>query len=158
MRGGRKVKAVIPGGASTPVLTADELDTPMDFDSIQKAGSFMGSTAVMVMDETTSMVHAALIITRFFAHESCGQCTPCREGTHWAESILKRFVYGGAKREEIDILADVCSEMGMGRTICALADGAALNLKSCVEKFRDEFEAAVEVGVPNGGKLCEVDW
>ena len=158
MRNGRKVKAVVPGGASTPLLTADELDTPMDFDSIQKAGSFMGSTAVIVMDETTSIPHAAYIITRFFAHESCGQCTPCREGTHWAESVLKRFVYGGAKKEEVDILYDIAGEMGVGRTICALADGAMLHLKSAIEKFRDEFEAAVPNGVPHDGRLCEVAW
>jgi NADH-quinone oxidoreductase subunit F len=156
--GGRRVKAVIPGGASTPILTALELDTTLDFDAIQGKGSFMGSTAVIVMDETTSMVHVALIITRFFAHESCGQCTPCREGTHWAEGILHRFVHGGARKEEIDFLHDICVEIANGRTICALADGAALHLKSSVEKFRHEYEAAVPAGVPHGGRLCEVAW
>ncbi len=155
---GRKLKAVIPGGASTPILTADEIDIPLDFDSIQKAGSFMGSTAVIVMDETTCMVHAALVLTRFFAHESCGQCTPCREGTHWAERILHRFEAGGAKREEIDLLLDLCSEMGGGRTICALADGAIGPIKSSVEKFRSEYEAHVASGCPRSGEICEVAW
>jgi NADH-quinone oxidoreductase subunit F len=158
MRDGRSVKAVIPGGASTPILSADELDTPMDFDSIQAAGSAMGSTAVIVMDDTTCIIHAVLILTRFFAHESCGQCTPCREGTHWAESILKRFERGGAKAEEIDVLMDMCSEMGGGRTICALADGAVMPIKSSIQKWRGEYEAHVETGCPQKGELCEVAW
>jgi len=158
MRDGRALKAVIPGGASTSILTADQIDTPLDFDSLAKAGSAMGSTAVMVMDETTCMVHATLILTRFFAHESCGQCTPCREGTHWAERILHRFEHGGAKREEIDLLLDVCSEMGGGRTICALADGAINPIRSSIEKFRGEYEAHAEKGCPQGGQLCEVGW
>jgi NADH-quinone oxidoreductase subunit F len=158
IRNGRAVKAVIPGGASTPILSADELDTPMDFDSIMAAGSFMGSTAVIVMDETTCIVHATLILTRFFAHESCGQCTPCREGTHWAESILKRFENGGARAEEIDVLLDMCSEMGGGRTICALADGAVMPIKSSIQKWRGEYEAHVETGCPQKGELCEVAW
>jgi NADH-quinone oxidoreductase subunit F len=157
VRGGRAVKAVIPGGASTPVLTAGELDCTLDFDAVQGKGSFMGSTAVIVMDETTSMVAVSHIITRFFAHESCGQCTPCREGTHWAERILHRFVHGGARAEEIDILLDVCNEMGGGRTICALADGAMLHLKSTLTKFRHEYEAAVPDGIP-GGRLCLTEW
>jgi len=158
IRGGRKVKAVIPGGASTPILTADELDVPLDFESLQKAGTAMGSTAVIVMDETTCMVHAALVLTEFFAHESCGQCTPCREGTHWTAKILRRFERGGAKREEIDVLLDICSEMGGGRTICALADGAIGPVKSSVEKWRHEYEAHVEKGCPQKGELCEVEW
>jgi NADH-quinone oxidoreductase subunit F len=139
-------------------LTADELDVPLDFDSLMKAGTAMGSTAVMVMDETTCIVHATLILARFFSHESCGQCTPCREGTHWVESILKRFEEGGAKKEEIDLLLDICGEMGGGRTICALADGAVNPVRSSIEKFRDEYEAHVETGCPQKGRLCEVTW
>ncbi len=158
MLGDRKFKAVIPGGASTMFMTEEDLDTPLDFDSIQKAGSAMGSTAVMVMDETTCPVHATMILTRFFAHESCGQCTPCREGTHWAERILHRFETGGAKKEEIDLLLDICDEMGGGRTICALADGALNPIRSSIIKFRNEYEAHVENGCPYGGKLCEVEW
>jgi NADH-quinone oxidoreductase subunit F len=158
MRDGRALKAVIPGGASTPILSADQIDTALDFDSIAKAGSAMGSTAVMVMDETTCIVGATLILTRFFAHESCGQCTPCREGTHWAERILHRFEHGGAKREDIDLLLDLCSEMGGGRTICALADGAINPIRSGIEKFRSEYEAHVERGCPQRGQLCEVGW
>jgi len=158
MREGRKFKAVIPGGASTSILTESELDVPLDFDSLMKAGTAMGSTAVIVMDDTTCIVHATLILTRFFAHESCGQCTPCREGTHWAESILQRLEDGGAKEEEIDLLLDLCSEMGGGRTICALADGAINPIRSSIEKFRDEYEAHVESGCPQKGQLCEVAW
>jgi NADH-quinone oxidoreductase subunit F len=158
MRNGRSVKAVIPGGASTPILSADELDTPMDFDSIQAAGSFMGSTAVIVMDDTTCIIHAVLILTRFFAHESCGQCTPCREGTHWAQAILERFERGGAKAEEIDVLMDMCGQMGGGRTICALADGAIMPIRSSIQKWRGEYEAHVETGCPQKGELCEVAW
>ena len=158
MRDGKKIKAVIPGGASTPFLTADELDCTLDFDAIQEAGSFMGSTAVMVMDETTCIVHATLILTEFFAHESCGQCTPCREGTHWAAGILGRLETGGAKSEEIDLLLDICSEMGGGRTICALADGAINPIISGIQKWRDEYEAHVGSGCPQKGELCEVAW
>ncbi len=158
MQNGRALKAVIPGGASTPILTADEIDVPLDYDSIAKAGSAMGSTAVMVMDESTCMVHVALVLTQFFAHESCGQCTPCREGTHWTERILHRFEHGGAKREEIDLLLDIASEMGGGRTICALADGAVGPVISSVRKFRAEYEAHVENGCPHGAQLCEVEW
>ena len=158
IRNDRKLKAVIPGGASTSFLTEDELDVPMDFDSIQKAGSMMGSSAVTVLDETTCIVHAALILSRFFAHESCGQCTPCREGTHWIYGIMERFEKGGAKKEDIDLLEDICSQMGGGRTICALADGAINPILSSIHKFRDEYEAHVEKGCPYGGKLCEVPW
>jgi NADH-quinone oxidoreductase subunit F len=158
IRNGRKVKAVIPGGASTPFLSADELDVTLDFDAIQAKGSFMGSTAVIVMDETTCMVHAALILTRFFAHESCGQCTPCREGTHWAETILERFEHGGARKEDIDILVDIAAEMGGGRTICALADGAIGPIKSTIQKWRGDYESHVPNGCPQQGELCEVSW
>ena len=158
IRHGRKVKAVIPGGASTPMLTALELDCTLDFDGILAKGSAMGSTAVIVMDETTCIVHAAYILLRFFAHESCGQCTPCREGTHWVESILHRFEKGGARMEDIDILLDVANEMGGGRTICALSDGATGPIKSSVMKWRHEYEAHVGSGCPQKGELCEVDW
>jgi NADH-quinone oxidoreductase subunit F len=158
IRNGRKVKAVIPGGASTPMLRAEELDCTLDFDAIQAAGSFMGSTAVIVMDETTCIVRAALILTRFFAHESCGQCTPCREGTHWAEGILRRFEDGSATGAEIDLLLDIATQMGGGRTICALADGAIGPIKSSVEKWRHEYEAHVGSGCPRKGALCEAAW
>ena len=156
--GGRKVKAVIPGGASTPYLSVDELDCTLDFVGIENVGSFMGSTAVIVMDDSTCMVHSALILTEFFAHESCGQCTPCREGTHWAARILRRLEEGGAKSKEIDLLLDICNEMGGGRTICALADGAIAPIKSSITKWRDEYEAHVETGCPQRGELCEVGW
>jgi NADH-quinone oxidoreductase subunit F len=158
IRDDRQVKAVIPGGASTPMLSAAELDCALDFDSIQQGGSLMGSCAVMVMDDTTCIVHAAMILTRFFAHESCGQCTPCREGTHWALNILERLERGGAKAEEIDVLLDIAGEMGEGRTICALADGAANPIRSSIMKWRGEYEAHVEAGCPQKGELCEVAW
>jgi NADH-quinone oxidoreductase subunit F len=140
IRNGKKLKAVIPGGSSCPVLKADECDLAMDFDTVAKAKSMLGSGGVIVMDEDTCMVRAMVRIMRFYAHESCGWCVPCREGTTWLRKILVRFHEGGGQRSDIDLLDDIAKNM-LGRTFCALGDAAAMPTISFVEKFRDEFEA-----------------
>jgi NADH-quinone oxidoreductase subunit F len=139
---GRKLKAVIPGGSSVPVLRADECDVAMDFDSVSKAGSMLGSAGVIVMDETTCMVSALRTIAHFYHHESCGQCTPCREGTGWLEKLLVRIDEGEGTEEDLRTLGTVAGSM-MGTTICVLADAAAMPVQSFVAKFGDEFRAKV---------------
>jgi len=145
MRNGKKCKAVIPGGSSTPVLTAAQLDTPMDFDSVAKAGSMLGSGGVMVMDEDTCMVDVARRIMHFYAHESCGWCIPCREGTAWLRKLLDRFHAGGGRREDIAQISELAKNM-LGKTFCPLGDAAAMPTISIVEKFRDEFEEHLRTG------------
>src|SRR5438105_13832076 len=147
IRGGKKLKAVIPGGSSCPVLKAEECDLPMDYDSLMKAKSMLGSGGVVVMDEDTCMVQAAMRIMRFYAHESCGWCIPCREGTAWLRKILIRFHEGMGTRNDITLIGDLAKNM-LGRTFCPLGDAAAMPTISIVEKFRDEFEAHLD------GKLC----
>jgi len=142
---GRKLKAVIPGGSSVPVLRADEIDIAMDFDSVAKAGSMLGSAGIIVMDEQTSMVSALRTISHFYHHESCGQCTPCREGTGWLEKLLVRLDEGEGTREDIEVLDTVAQGM-MGATVCVLADAAAMPVRSFLQKFRGEFEGCVEAG------------
>jgi NADH-quinone oxidoreductase subunit F len=134
-----KLKAVIPGGISTPVLTPDYLDVKMDFDSLFEAGSLLGSGATIVMDETTCMVKAAFRISRFFEHESCGKCVPCREGTRWIRQIMERIEYGKGKEDDIDLLRDICTNI-VAKTVCPLGDAAAVPIMSSIEKFRDEYE------------------
>jgi NADH-quinone oxidoreductase subunit F len=147
---GRQVKGVIPGGSSVPVLSAAELDVAMDFESVAKAGSMLGSCGVIVMDEDTCMVRALRLIARFYRHESCGQCTPCREGTGWLEDLLIRLERGGAQARDVDLLMRVSDNM-MGNTVCVLADAAAMPVKSFVTKFRSEFEDHVRHGAcPQG--------
>ena len=143
MRGGRKLKAVIPGGVTAPLLTEKELDTPMDFDSLAKAGSMLGSGAVIVMDETTCIVRSAYIINRFFSHESCGKCTPCRDGTIWMTNVLKRVEYGEGRPGDVELLEDLCANI-FGRTFCPLGDGAVMALRGALKNFRDEFVYHVE--------------
>lgn len=145
IRGGKKLKAVIPGGSSVPILTADEIDVAMDFDSVAAAGSLLGSCGVIVMDEDTCMVRALRIIARFYRHESCGQCTPCREGTGWLERLLIGLEHGGAAEGDLDLLMQVADNM-MGNTVCVLADAAAMPVKSFVSKFRSEFEEHLRLG------------
>jgi NADH-quinone oxidoreductase subunit F len=140
--GGRRLKAVIPGGSSVPVLTAAEADVAMDFESLAAAGTMLGSGGVIVMDETTCMVDALLNLARFYHHESCGQCTPCREGCGWIEKILRRIEGGGGRPGDLDVCLEVARNM-TGRTICALADALAMPVTSFITKFRDEFEAHV---------------
>jgi NADH-quinone oxidoreductase subunit F len=136
----RPLKACVPGGISVPVLRAAECEVNLDFDSLARAGSALGSAGIMVMDSSTDMVRALARTAHFFAHESCGQCTPCREGCGWMERLLGRIEQGRAAPEEIDLLLDVANNIE-GNTICALGDAAAWPVQSYLKKFRDEFEA-----------------
>lgn len=138
----RKLKAVIPGGASSPVLTPEEIDVVMDIEPLMKIGSMLGSAAVMVVSEDYCVVKLLRRITHFFAHESCGQCTPCREGCHWMESILHRIEHGEGKEQDIAMLLDLADNIG-GRTLCALGDAAAGPVASFVKKFKADFEAHI---------------
>jgi NADH-quinone oxidoreductase subunit F len=144
MRGGKKLKGVIPGGSSMPVLTAETMmATDMDYDSIAKAGSMLGSGAVIVMDEDTCMVKAAERLAYFYFEESCGQCTPCREGTGWLYRIIHRIEHGQGKKEDLDLLLSLADNI-QGRTICALGDAAAMPTRAFVKVFRDEFMHHIE--------------
>jgi NADH-quinone oxidoreductase subunit F len=143
MCNGRELKAIVPGGSSVPVLTADQVDVRLDFDSIAKAGSMMGSAGVIVMDDSTCMVKAALRISKFYAEESCGQCTQCREGTEWMYRILTKIENGRGKSGELELLLDICDRM-KGRTICPLSDAAAMPIESYIQKFYDEFAAHIQ--------------
>jgi NADH-quinone oxidoreductase subunit F len=143
IREGRKLKAIVPGGSSVPVLTADQIDVPLDFDSIAKAGSMLGSAGVIVMDDSVCMVKAALRLSKFYAEESCGQCTQCREGTEWIHRILTRLENGNGKRGDLELLLDICANM-KGRTICPLSDAAAMPIESYIQKFYTEFEAHIQ--------------
>jgi len=146
VRKGRTLKAVIPGGASAPVLPAAiMMDCTMDYDSISKAGSMLGSGAVIVMDDTRCMVESLLRLSYFYTHESCGQCTPCREGTGWLYKMLLRIENGQGRAEDIDVLDDVAQNI-MGRTICALGDAAAMPVRSFIKHFRDEFDYHIRTG------------
>jgi NADH-quinone oxidoreductase subunit F len=143
---GRKLKAVIPGGVSVPVVPAETMmGVKMDYDSLRGAGSAIGSAAVIVMDETTCMVRTLERISRFFMSESCGQCTPCREGTGWMNRMLKRMLAGTARREELDLLVDVANHIE-GHTICALGDASAWPVQSFLKHFRAEFEYMIDHG------------
>lgn len=142
---GKKVKAVIPGGSSVPLLLPDQLDVAMDFESVAKAGSLLGSCAIIVMSEDTCMVRALQTLSRFYHHESCGQCTPCREGTGWLHRLTTHLEEGGADAGEVDLLLQVADNM-MGNTICLLADAAAMPVRSFVTKFRHEFEEHLRLG------------
>ncbi|MBL8510713.1 MAG: NADH-quinone oxidoreductase subunit NuoF [Betaproteobacteria bacterium] len=140
MRGGKKIKGVIPGGSSMPVIKGDLMMTlDMDYDSIAKAGSMLGSGAVIVMDETTCMVKAAERLAYFYFEESCGQCTPCREGTGWLYRIIHRIEHGGGRQEDLDLLLNLADQI-QGRTICALGDAAAMPVRAFVKNYREEFE------------------
>jgi NADH-quinone oxidoreductase subunit F len=145
VRDGRKLKAVIPGGISAKVLTADEVDVQMDFDSLMAAGSMAGSGGVIVMDETTCMVDALQSAAKFFAHESCGQCSPCREGTGWIHRIMGRISEGAGRLQDLDDLLAIARDME-GKTICVFADAAAWPVQSYISKFRGEFEEHVRTG------------
>lgn len=147
---GRKVKAVVPGGISMGFLSADELDTPLDFSGPGKAGCLgLGTAAVVVIDDHTSMVDVLFNCCRFMAHESCGQCTPCREGTDWMRKILERIRSGFGKSKDLDLLMEVAGSMGIipGTTICGLSDGAAWPVKNAIKKFRGEFEEYIAKGM-----------
>jgi len=144
VRHGHKLKAVIPGGSSMPVLPGDiMMDVNMDYDSLQKAGSYLGSGAVIVMDETTCMVRALERLSYFYYEESCGQCTPCREGTGWLYRVIHRIEHGEGRPEDLDLLLSVCDNIA-GRTICALGDAAAWPVQGMLKHFRKEFEYHIE--------------
>jgi NADH-quinone oxidoreductase subunit F len=144
VRGGKKVKAVIPGGSSTPILRGDSIEgVRMDADSLVKAGSAIGTGGVIVMDEDTDIPRVLERIARFYHHESCGQCTPCREGTGWMEKIIRRINRGEGKMQDLDILMSVANNIE-GNTICALGDAAAWPVQSALRRFRDEFEAKIK--------------
>ena len=148
MRGGKKLKAVIPGGSSAPVLPGDiMMQTTMDYDAIAKAGSMLGSGAVIVMDEDVCMVKALERLSYFYFEESCGQCTPCREGTGWLYRVIHRIANGQGRPEDLDLLDSVGNNMA-GRTICALADAAVFPVRSFTKHFRAEFEHYIEHGRP----------
>ncbi len=144
MRDGKKLKAVIPGGSSMPVLPADiMMATDMDYDSIAKAGSMLGSGAVIVMDETRCMVKCLLRLAYFYYEESCGQCTPCREGTGWLYRMVDRIEHGQGKSSDLDLLNDVADNI-QGRTICALGDAAAMPVRAFIKHYRDEFQHHID--------------
>jgi NADH-quinone oxidoreductase subunit F len=150
---GRRAKAVVPGGLSTGVMTEAELDTPMDFNGPVRAGCLgLGTAGVIVLDETYSMVDFLHNSCRFFAHESCGQCTPCREGTHWALAMTERIKAGRGRLRDLDLLLEIGDSIGIipGTTICGLADGAAWPMKTAIRKFRDEFEDYIRRTNPAG--------
>ncbi len=150
MRGGKKLKGVIPGGSSMPVLSgAVMMETDMDYDSIAKAGSMLGSGAVIVMDEDTCMVKAAERLAYFYFEESCGQCTPCREGTGWLYRVIHRIEHGQGRNEDLDLLLNLADNI-QGRTICALGDAAAMPVRAFINTYRAEFEYHIE------HKRCQV--
>ena len=143
--GGRALKAIIPGGSSVPVFTPDQLDVPLDFDSVQAAGSFLGSAAVIVVDDRCCMVQLGLRAEKFYMHESCGKCTPCREGTRWLVQILQRIEDGHGTQGDLDLLRSVCDRI-LGKSLCALGDFAVYCVASYVDKFYDEFQRHVDEG------------
>jgi NADH-quinone oxidoreductase subunit F len=140
---GREIKFWFPGGSSSPVLTADDLDVPYDFDSMAKAGSMLGSGAVIVVDDSHTVLEVALKLAKFYAHESCGKCVPCREGTNWTVKMLQRIESGEATPMDLDIMASV-QEQIIGNCLCVLGDAMAMPIGSMVEKFREELEAEIE--------------
>jgi NADH-quinone oxidoreductase subunit F len=147
MREGHELKFWTPGGSSTPLLTAEHLDVPLDYEAVGAAGSMLGTKALQVFDETTCVVRAVLRWTEFYAHESCGKCTPCREGTYWMVQILERLEKGEATEADIDTLLDTCDNI-FGRSFCALGDGATSPIVSGVQYFRDEFVQHLSGGCP----------
>ncbi len=156
--GGKKIKAISPGGSSSAILTADQLDLKLDFDTMAEVGSMLGTAGVTVIDESVSMVKVAQNLAHFYRDESCGQCVQCREGTWWLEKMLREIDEGKGSMEYIDIILDACSQM-RGTTICALADGCAMPVASIVTKFRDEFEEHIKTGQsPAERKHYMGDW
>lgn len=145
IRNNNKLKAVIPGGSSAPVLAAHELDIPLDVEPMMKAGTMLGSCGIIVIDDSWCAVKAIKRITHFYAHESCGQCTPCREGCRWMEDVLHRIEDGHGKMSDMDLLLDVADNIS-GKTLCALGDAAAGPVSSFVKKFRHEFEEHIKGG------------
>ena len=153
IRGGKKLKAVVPGGASVPVLRADQIKgVTMDANSLSEAGSMMGTAGMLIMDEDTDMVKFLRRVTHFYAHESCGQCTPCREGTGWLEMLVTRIDEGEGRLRDLDILLDLADNME-GRAVCALSDAAAWPVRNTVVRFREEFEAKCKPSLHPAGAV-----
>ena len=149
---GRELKAIIPGGSSVPVLSAEDVDTGLDFDSMAQAGTMLGSGAVIVIDDRACMVQLGLRVAQFYMHESCGKCTPCREGTRWMVQLLARIEEGEATQAELDLLLNVCDRI-LGNCLCPLGDAAAMPVASYVAKFRDEYQRHIDEGrCPFGGE------
>ena len=146
MRGGNRLKFWTPGGSSTPLFTDAHLDVPLDFESVAKEGSMLGTRALQIFDETVSVVKAVSRWIDFYAHESCGKCTPCREGTYWLKQILTRLEAGQGLPGDIDKLDDIASNI-LGRAFCALGDGATSPVSSGIKYFREEFEMAMTTPV-----------
>jgi NADH-quinone oxidoreductase subunit F len=153
-RPGRDLKAVWVGGSSVPVLTKDALDVKLDYESLQAEGTFLGSAGCIVMDDSECIVRATLRLSRFYRHESCGKCSPCREGTMWMTKILQRLVDGEGRPEDLDLLDSVLGRVG-GRVLCALADGAVAPIKSALDRFRPEFERVAREGSPPPAPMIE---
>lgn len=155
MRGGKKLKALVPGGSSVPVLRADMIEgVTMDAESLREAGSMMGTAGMLFLDEDTDMVSFLRRITHFYHHESCGQCTPCREGTGWLENLVTRIDEGEGNLRDLDLLLQLCDQME-GRTVCALADAAAWPVRNTIKRFRDEFEAKCRPSlIPTGVEVA----
>ncbi|UCE42586.1 MAG: NADH-quinone oxidoreductase subunit NuoF [Candidatus Aminicenantes bacterium] len=145
MKDGKKMKAVIPGGMSAPILTEEEIDINMDFDSLVEAKSMLGSAAIIVIDEETSMLDVLMRVTKFYSHESCGQCTPCRIGNSWINKIVKRISDGNGKRGDLDKIIQLANNM-LGKTLCPLGDAAAMPVMSIIQKFREELESYIPLG------------
>jgi NADH-quinone oxidoreductase subunit F len=145
VREGHELKFWTPGGSSTPLLTAEHLDAPLDYEGMTDAGSMLGTKALQIFDETTCVIRAVLRWTEFYAHESCGKCTPCREGTYWMVQILERLERGEADQSDVDTLLDACDNI-LGRSFCALGDGATSPITSSVQYFKDEYVAHWEQG------------
>lgn len=147
MRPGHELKFWTPGGSSTPLLTAEHLDIPLDYEGVAGAGSMLGTKALQIFDETTCVVRAVARWTDFYAHESCGKCTPCREGTFWLKQIYHRLENGQGTAEDLDKLLDI-SDIVLGKSFCALGDGAAMPIQSSLKYFRAEYEAHLSGGCP----------
>ncbi|GAA1716127.1 NADH-quinone oxidoreductase subunit NuoF [Isoptericola hypogeus] len=150
VRATRELKFWTPGGSSTPIFTADHLDVPLDYESVGKAGSMLGTRALQIFDDTTCVVRAVSRWTDFYAHESCGKCTPCREGTYWLKQVLHRIEAGRGEERDLDLLLDLCDNI-LGRAFCALGDGATSPVTSSIQLFRDEYEAHLD------GRGCPFD-
>ena len=142
---GRELKAIIPGGSSTSVLTGEEIDTPLDFTSLVQAGSSIGSAGVIVIDDRCCMVQLGIRVSQFYEHESCGKCTPCRVGTRWLTQILQRIEDGRASQPDLDLLLSVCDRI-LGKCLCPLGDSDAIAVLSYVDRFRDEYQAHIDLG------------
>jgi NADH-quinone oxidoreductase subunit F len=145
VRDGRKLKAIIPGGSSVPILMPDQLDVQASFDAIQNAGSLLGSAAIIVLDDTTCMVWLAENLLRFYRHESCGKCTPCREGTDWLYKILLKIERGDGQMRDLDLLSSISANVA-GKTLCAFGDAAVTPVLTTLKHFRHEYEAHVREG------------